>query len=291
MRILTGFLFSFLYIIQLHAQSAVVLRLDSAVVETGEAFVLHIETNTAIPDTLDLSAWQSFFPAENILNQTDWSKQGNTWKKDLQLIVFEAAEALVLPPLTVLFRDGTQQTSDSLRLTIVATPVPSEEIADMADLKTIHREPKDWTDYIWLMWIVGGVTIALLVLYWISQRKKQASARFRTNELSAVELAVKKLDQLEAQELWQKGEIKAYYAALSAITRAYIDARYHLNTQKSGAKDAVDQIKGVTMDSIVQTALIQLLQNADLAKYAKGKPDPAYHPQAIQDARMIVNSI
>jgi hypothetical protein len=31
-----------------------------------------------------------------------------------------------------------------------------------------------------------------------------------------------------------------------------------------------------------------LLRNADLAKYAKGKPEAEYHPQSMADARMVV---
>lgn len=288
MRILAHFFIFIGCIIQLQAQSGLILRLDSAVVETGEAFYIHLEA-PAEPDTLDLSAWSALLSPDNILAQSPWVKSGNTWKKDLQVIVFEASDSLVLPPLTVHLREGALLQSDPLPLTVVPTPVPSNDLVDMADLKEIHRESKDWTDYIWLIWLVAGLGITLLVLYWISKRKKQAGARYRSSELSAYELAIRKLDQLEAQQLWQKGDIKTYYATLSAIVRAYIDDRYQLQTQKSGAEDASVQIRRTDMDPHTQALLLQLLRNADLAKYAKGQPDPSYHPKAIADARGVIS--
>lgn len=287
MRILISFFIFINIAIQSQAQSGFTLRLDSAVVETGEAFYIHLEA-PAEPDTLDLSTWSALLSPDNILDQSPWVKSGNTWKKDLRVIVFEASDSLVLPPLTVHLREGALLQSDALPITVVPTPVPSNDLVDMADLKEIHRESKNWTDYIWLMWLVAGLGITLLVLYWISKRKKQAGARYRSSELSAYELAIRKLDQLEAQQLWQKGDVKTYYATLSAIVRAYIDDRYHLHTQKLGAEDASAVIRRTDMAPNIQALLLQLLRNADLAKYAKGQPDPAYHPQALSDARMVV---
>lgn len=270
------------------AQSTINARFDSAMVETGEPFMLRVEVVGGEPDTLDLSAWQALLPPENILTRSGWRKDQNSWRNDVQFIAFEANDTMVLPPLTVVLRDGTSLQSDSLRIQIIATPVPSTDLNDIADVKDIHREASNWTDYIWVGWILGGLAILALLLYWISKRKKQKNTLFRSQQLSGFDLAMRKLEQLEQQQLWQKGEVKSYYTALSAIMRAYIDDRYQTKTHKSGAEDAVAQIKKIGLDDAQEAALTLLLRNADLAKYAKGKPEAEYHPQSMADARMVV---
>jgi hypothetical protein len=286
---LFAFFLVFLNAIQSQAQSTVALRLDSAFIETGEAFTLTVEV-PQVPDTLDLSAWNTAIAPENLLDQTNWQQNGGRWTKQLRLILFEATDSLVLPPMTVILRDGTRLASDSLQLTVIATPVPSEEISDLADIKDIHREEGNWTDYIWLLWIVGGLVVLGLVLYWLSKRRKQKNVSYRSSSLYGTELARRRLDQLEAQQLWQKGDTKGYYATLSAIMRQFLDEQYQLATQKSGAEDAIRQLPNTPLNDDLRSKLTLLLRNADVAKYAKGKPEPEYHPVAMTVAREIVEA-
>ncbi len=272
---------------QLQAQSTVPLRLDSAFIETGEAFTITVEVQQE-PDTLDLSAWYtSSLTPENVLDQGHWQRSGAIWRKQVRLIAFEATDSLVLPSATIVLRNGNRLLTDALPLNIVATPVPSEEISDLADIKDIHREEKNWTDYIWLLWILAGLATVLLVLYWLSKRRQKKAVRYRNNNLHGTELALLRLEQLDAQQLWQKGDTKGYYAALSAIMRQFLDEKYQLATQKSGAEDAIAQLPNTPLDTEVCAKLALLLRNADLAKYAKGRPEPEYHPVAIAHAREV----
>lgn len=284
-RILLLFL-SFFAFSNAFAQTAQ-LSFDSAVVETGEAFMLHIAVTNAEPDTIDLSVWDTLLHSDNILSRSGWQKNGNQWTNDVQYITFDAAE-LQLPPLTVLLRDGRTVPTNEAHLTILATPVPSTDLNDMADLKNIHKEPKNWTDYLWIGWILGGLAILALLIYWVNRRKPKTTLQTRSTRLSPTELAQKKLAHLEQQQLWQKGDIKTYYAELSSIIREYLDGRFQTDSLKKGADEALQNIQKWELTPAQQQAVRTLLTNADLAKFAKGQPGEAYHGKAMEDAREIV---
>ena len=273
---------------KLSAQETATAVFDSALVETGEAFVLHIAANSS-PDTIDLSAWDTLLPERHVIKRSGWFKNGNAWQSDLTFITFDEAE-LDLPPLLVKLKNGGTAFSNTNHLTIIATPIASTDLNDMADIKDIHREAIDWTDRLWLLWLGGGLLILGLVLYWILRPAKKQRPGTKINAAVYRETALQKLRQLEQQELWQKGQVKIYYANLSFIVREFIGLHLHLKALESSTEDLVQQIERLDISNELKKDILTLFNNADLAKFAKGLPEMEYHPQAIADARRFILS-
>lgn len=272
---------------QLAAQSAHI-AFDSAVVETGEAFNLHLIVTGSAPDAVDFSAWEGVLPAQNILSRSEWLPQTGRWKMECTALLFDEGK-IVFPPLPVRLKSGVILTTDTVQLQVIGTPLTSTDIQDMADIKNIHTEPKNWKDYLWIGWILGGLlTLGLLAYWWKKVKRPQTTPAISAPPLSPAALARQQLAEVERQQYWQNGAEKIYYSELSAIIRAYIDATFHTQTHQKGAQDALREIQHLPLNTRQHAALRTLLTNADLAKYAKGQPGPEYHPQAMKDALEIV---
>ena len=273
---------------RLSAQETATAVFDSAVVETGEAFALHLAANSA-PDTINFTAWDSLLPENQIIKRSGWYQKGNTWIADLTWIAFDEG-ILHLPPLPIKLKNGGTAITNPSHLTIIATPVASTDPNDIADIKDIHREVINWTDRIWIAWLFGGLAILGLLLYWIFLHQKKRPPARKMHSATYRDTALQKLQQLEKQELWQNRQTKTYYANLSFIVREFIGQHLHIKALEGSTADLIKQISSMDASTELKEAVITLLDNADLVKFAKGLPETEYHPQAIADARRFILS-
>jgi len=89
-------------------------------------------------------------------------------------------------------------------------------------------------------------------------------------------IAFRDLEKLKEKKLWQKGEVKQYYSLLTEIIRQYLADRYEV--------DSLELTTSETLDELVRTGfkkdaafikLRDILNGADLVKFAKYRPDPS----------------
>jgi hypothetical protein len=86
------------------------------------------------------------------------------------------------------------------------------------------------------------------------------------------------LNNLEKKELWQKGEIKAYYSELTDIARNYIEEAIQIPAMESTTSELIEGLrkaslkKKMTLSKETIENLEQVLRQADLVKFAKSKP-------------------
>ena len=267
------------------------VELDSNYAETGNPFVVHLRVlqDAGKPGQVDFSAWDSVVPEQNILTQSEWTPGGDTFSKDLTLVFFDA-DTILLPPLDVhLNGKGTFQTNP-LQIVILATPAP-DDLVDMRAIKDIRREAAWWTDYLpWILGIGGFIALILLVA-WLFDRakmKKDKLAMSRSVGMPPHELALKKLDILAQKNLWNKGLYKEYCAELTFIIREYLEKRYGIPALESTSDEILVHLKKTDCPGFVQPELKDILQNADLVKFAKALPPESFHEQAMSFARNLI---
>ncbi len=266
---------------------------DSAVVETGDDFLLRLTVSgrAGEPDSINWAAWENVFPKDNRLAESGWkfNTANRNWENTLTLITFDSMQ-VNLPPLPISVKGGKQVATQPVKLTVVPTPSPEDPV-DMADIRDIRREPTHWTDY--LPWILGvaGVILAVLLFFWwrANRNKKRPEPVVREVMLLPHEAALKQLDALEAQLLWQKGHIKAYYDGLSTIVRRYLNERFQVPVLESTTAETLQLLETRTpVDPAMRAHIAEMLQKADLAKFAKGIPPENFHTAAMETARSIV---
>jgi len=85
------------------------------------------------------------------------------------------------------------------------------------DIKTVRKAPFVWTDYLWILWIVLGITLLLaligVVIYLVLKKKKKGYFFSPPVVLPAHVRAIRELDKLKVEKIWQQGREKVLQQA------------------------------------------------------------------------------
>jgi len=98
------------------------------------------------------------------------------------------------------------------------------------------------------------------------------------------------LGQLEAEKLWQKGEIKLYHSKLTEIIREYIEYRFHVLALESTTEEILERFKEGQINDELFDKLRTMLELADLVKFARQRPLPDEHTKSMELAHEFVRA-
>lgn len=99
------------------------------------------------------------------------------------------------------------------------------------------------------------------------------------------------MNELEALQLWEKGEYKMYYSELSDLLKEYIKDTMAMPTDQLTSSELVKIFKKEKNLRGLHKPLRDILLTADITKFAKGVPHEDYKIKAISDTEIIINSI
>jgi hypothetical protein len=103
------------------------------------------------------------------------------------------------------------------------------------------------------------------------------------------ELALEKLDKLQEEQLWQKGQIKDYYSVLTYIAREYLENRYKVPALESTTGEILRRLTGFPdIDQDLLNTLRQILTSSDMVKFAKAEPAATFHTEALEKTRQFI---
>lgn len=274
-------------------------RIDAAQVMVGDQARLFIEaqhnpatsqlTWAAIPDTFN-----SLGVIEK--GKIDTIKNGNivTYKQRLLITGFDSG-MFVIPQLTFPVKpsSGAAYTihTDSVKLLVQTVPVDTTK--GYKDIKGIKTVKASWLDYIW--YIVGAVIaiilIAAIIIYFLRNKKNVAPVIVPSAPPEPLHVKVlRQLDELEKRKLWENNQPKEYHTELVDILRSYIEARFHVDVMESTSDEILYKAAVHKDMSEHRLLLSNILQIADLAKFAKAQPTPQEHMAAIEYARQFVTA-
>jgi hypothetical protein len=139
-----------------------------------------------------------------------------------------------------------------------------------------------------LPWLVIAA-IAAVVLYLLARFLPRNPLRRLVRPPAPPEpahvIALRELQSLRAEELWQKGEIKEYYSRLTDILRRYIDNRYGISSPELTTDETVRMLQKASVTTREQMSLVkELLSLSDMVKFAKYLPEAALHESSFDDA-------
>lgn len=86
-------------------------------------------------------------------------------------------------------------------------------------------------------------------------------------------VAIKALEALHNQKLWQNNRHKQYYSTLTDILRNYIAARWEIGAMEMTSDEIIATMRGTELPQKAAMDLTAILRNADLVKFAKATPD------------------
>lgn len=211
----------------------------------------------------------------------------------LKFIFWDPGVAYI-PPFEYIHSRG--QTSQFIQGAAVFIKPPAEllntpsDSLQLAPIKPIIREALKLSDFYLYLGIIALLLIAGLYFWWRKTKKKESPAEEITIEIPAHLIALEKLDQLDREKLWQKGEIKEYQTGLTFIIREYLENQFDISALESTTDEITQDLRSFGFSQEINQNLSQILQIADLVKFAKAEPDLDVHQKFLEDARHFVLS-
>lgn len=261
----------------LFAQKRVETSIDTTKNKIGAQFNLTLRTVVDTTETVVFPSGNNFGRMEVIRNYVvDTVKKDNRYEliKKYGLAQFDSGKYTV-PSLKV-FINKKPYFTDSLSVEIANVQVDTLQ-QKIYEIKPIMDAPAASSGiWKWLLILVLLVGVGFLVYYLIKkfQKKKVEQEVFKT----PIEKATSLLNSLEKKELWQKGEVKAYYSELTDIARNYIEEAIEIPAMESTTSELIvalrmaSQKKKMAVSPETLENLERVLKQADLVKFAKSKP-------------------
>jgi hypothetical protein len=187
--------------------------------------------------------------------------------------------------------------SDSLftqPLALEVLGMPIDTTKGPVDIKKPYGAPvtlKEVSPYI-LGVILAGAIIFFIFYYF--QRKKKNQPLFGRPEKPkepAHVIALRELDRIKEEKIWQHDKIKQYYSELSDTLRAYIWDRFEIPAMEQTSDETLAAFK-FRRDLVNEKSmeeLGQILKLSDLVKFAKYKPLPDDNNLALINAYFFIN--
>ena len=167
---------------------------------------------------------------------------------------------------------------DSLRLTVTTFQIDSTS-QSIYDVKGQRRLPFRFAEiggYVrWgllaLALLLGGLW---LLRRWLAARGKGLGDLFRPAPPQPPHVvAIRALEALHHQKLWQNNRHKQYYSGITEILRTYIAGRWGIGAMEMTSDEIIAAMRGVELPDKASMDLTAILRDADLVKFAKDTPD------------------
>jgi hypothetical protein len=273
-KIILFFLFTSFVFAQ---QKQVLTSIDTTKNKIGAEFKLILKTTVdtaskvAFPKLRNIGALEVIqsYPIDTIRKNASYELV-----KKYGLTQFDSGK-YTIPSIRVLINNKAYLTDPVLvEVANVEVDTLKQKMFDIKDISAANNQTGNWWKYLLLLIVILG--IAGLV-YWLikkNQKKKIEEEIFKT----PIEKATSLLNNLEKKELWQNGEVKAYYSELTDIARNYIEEAIEIPAMESTTSELIQGLRAISVKKKMTLSLEtienleRVLKQADLVKFAKSKP-------------------
>ena len=282
----------------------IAVKADSLVTATLTADVGDFTVGDPIPLTLSVnhppgyqvilpqldSNWGDFLVHSQSAGTTTSNPDGNeTTTQAIDARMF-APGNFTTPALTITVSDESGQLSyvsaEPVQVTIASVLVEGD--AELRDIKPQAALPN--VNY--LPWMIG---IGVLVLaftgtfLWYRHRRAQLALAAVDNRLPH-EVALDELDRVEGLDLPKSGRFKEHYTLVSDCIRVYMEKTFDFPVLERTTGEIKANLKRTPLSNEVANEFITFLDESDLVKFSKFRPDLENARQLLQSGRHIVEA-
>ncbi len=283
-----GFIFWFSFVIMVQNTTAqlvtVMAKLDTNEMTIGDQVGFHLEVRKDRNSRVEFpDLGTNLTDKIEILNKSDidtsWSEKDQKVILSQKFLITAFDSGLFyIPPLSLPFRSG--RITDTLRTAPACLQVhsfPVDSTGTIRDIKGLYSAPVSFGELLpyLLIVLIAGMLIASAIYYFRKKKKNEPVFRRIKPEEPAHIIAMRMLDKLKAEKLWQRGEIKVYYSRLTAILRNYIEKQYNIPAMEQTTDEIIVEFEEQELLDAGDVGLLkEILQPADLVKFAKADPLP-----------------
>jgi hypothetical protein len=186
-------------------------------------------------------------------------------------------------PLTVSNPQGELVEVTAAPVVINVESVLTEDDLALRDIKPQATLPLP----LWWPWLaaIGVLVLTGALLWW--RREGEPAVRFIDNRLP-YQIALAELDEIAASGLAERGDFKGHYTQTTDVLRRYLDGVLGLITVEQTTAEIRRTIQPLSWPKETKKMLVNLLNEADLVKFAKVEPTVANAQQATSEAKRVV---
>ena len=197
----------------------------------------------------------------------------------------------VLEPARVDYRDASGQVKtvygNKVYVTIQSV-IGTSTAKDIHDAKGVVSMPRRYVR--WL--IFSGAALAVFVTAGLLIRRRLKSGKPVALEpgmqTTLEQAAISKLNELFDSALLRQGKYREYFFTFSEILRGYMEKRFLILAVESTTDEIMKALRDKETPAGFLNHARETLEAADLAKFAKWKPDPAEVLQLNQSAKSLI---
>lgn len=146
-----------------------------------------------------------------------------------------------------------------------------------------------------LPWILLGlavVAIIIVFIYYLRRRKKNKPFVILPPKpgIPPYVTALEELEKLRKAQLWQHGRVKEYYTSLTDILRIYMEHRFKFSAMEMTTGEIIEHLLADANAYSNITSLKEVLELADLVKFAKENPLPDRHDYSLNQGITFVTN-
>ena len=196
-----------------------------------------------------------------------------------------------LPFMVALTPQGDTIYLDSPFLDVTNTPVDTANFV-MHPIKGQMKYPVTFKEV--LPWSALAIVLGVLgyLLYRYIRYRKENRGLFGKPVVSDPPhiVALRELDRIRGEQLWQNGEEKLYYTGITDALREYIEARFGVSAMEKTSSEILADLSDKKIEQRNYKELDELFKTADLVKFAKYVPGNEENEEVIPMAVRFVNA-
>jgi hypothetical protein len=276
-------------------------RLDSANILIGDQVKFFLEVDHPksievefpnVPDTIKqkIEVLNRSAPDTFLLKDESYQKQIQSFL----ITCFDSGSYRIPPYWFKINFKGRIDSIPSNGVTLNVHTMPVDTARGPTDIKMPYGAPltlKEVTPYILGIMLLGA--IIFFIVYSIKRKKANKpifSLPQKPREPAHI-IALRELDRIKNEKLWQQGKIKEFYSEVTETLRKYIEHRFEIPAMEKTSDETLESFR-FRRDLIDEKSfdnLSQLLKLADLVKFAKYKPLPDDNSLTLVNAYFFVN--
>jgi len=284
----------FLLLFSSFSYAQVSVKVDTTHIRIGEQIQYEIVANNSTKVIFPKLQMDSLGKVEVVHSLPVDTIKNRLYKKYL-LTSFDSG-VYQIPGQEVLV-NASRHLTDSLliRVGTVAVDTTKQKLFPIKPI--LKAAPKTWHNYLHYLWWVLGVLLLAALVWWFAFKRKKAAEKKASVLLSPIEEALSHFKTLDKKGLVEQKKIKEYYVELTEIVREYIGKDVQIPTLEVTTEELITLLSihnksnklGIDKERITQ--LHQFLQQADLVKFAKAKPEYSETQEDRKSAETIISEI
>lgn len=276
-------------------------RLDSTNILIGDQVKLFLEIDHPknievefphVPDTIE-----SLIEVLGRSGIDTFQLEDEAFQKQIQsytITSFDSGSYRIAPKWFKLNLDGRIDSVPTNGVTLNVFTMQIDTTKGPTDIKMPYDAPitlKEVTPYMLGAILIGA--LLFLILYSI-KRKKKGKPLFvlpsKPKEPAHV-IALRELDRIKSEKIWQKDKIKQYYSEVTETLRTYIEERFDIPAMEQTSEETIEsfRLRKELLSEKQFMKLSRILTVADLVKFAKYRPLPDDDSLTLVDAYFFVN--